>query len=146
MSTYEVVVRGFPSRPLRLRAPDGWACDVEDGSGSGASVAIFSPTAKPDSYGERNGIDVSISANVRDGVGAGICPYSTYKHRDLVDPCGAANSTRPKGVSVTYFFGGPSSKDVVVMVTTPANIAPPVYPPGLGHAPTVTVLAVRGSQ
>jgi hypothetical protein len=145
-STYEVTVRGFPDQPLFLSAPDGWACHVEDGNGSGASVEIFSPSAKADSYGERNGIDVAISANVRDGIGESICPYSTYKPRLLVYPCDAANSKRPAGVSVTYLAGSSTSRSVVVMVTTPANVTPPAYAPDLGHIPTVSVLAVVGSQ
>lgn len=145
-STFAVSVRGFPASPLSLLAPHGWACDIEDGNGSGAGVEIFSPTAKTDSYGERNGIDVSISANVGDGIGAGICPYSSYKHRNLVYPCDATNSKRPAGVSVEYFAGNSSSSGVVVMVTTPASVAPPAYAPGPGHVPTVSVLAVMGSQ
>ena len=127
-------------------APHGWACDIEDGNGSGAGVEIFSPAAKSDSYGGRNGIDVSISANVRDGIGEGICPYSSYKPRNLVYPCDTTNSKRPAGVSVTYFAGNSSSSRVVVMVTTPASVAPPAYAPGPGRVPTVSVLAVMGSQ
>ncbi len=145
-STYEVVVRGFPSRPLQLQAPNSWACDVEDGNGSGASVVVFSPTSLTDKFGGRNGIDVSISASVRDGIGSGICPYSTYKPRQLVAPCDAANSKRPGGVTVTYLAGSATSSAVVVMVTTPANESPPAYAPGPGNVPTVTVLAAKGSE
>jgi hypothetical protein len=145
-STYEVVVRGFPSSPLLLQAPNGWACDVEDGNGSGASVEVFSPTSPTDAFGERNGIDVSISASVRDGIGSGICPYSTYKPRQLVTPCDAANSKRAAGVTVSYLVGNATSSAVVVMVTTPADVSPPAYAPGPGDAPTVTVLAAKGSE
>lgn len=145
-STYDIVVRGFPSRSLSLEAPAGWACDVQDGNGSGAGVEIFSPTSPPDKYGARSGIDVSISANVGDGIGAGICPYSTYEPRHLVYPCGTATSKRAAGVSVSYFLGNETSSAVVVMVTTPANVPPPAYTPGPGGVATVTVLAVKGSD
>lgn len=144
--TYDVSVRGFPTRTVALSAPDGWACEVVDGNGSGASVQIFSPSAKADSYGGRKGVDVTVSANVGDGIGATICPYSTYTRRNLVYPCDAANSKRSAEVSVTYFVGNSASRAVVVMVDTPANVAPPGYPPGPGHVPTVTVHAVVGGQ
>ncbi len=99
-----------------------------------------------DKFGGRNGIDVSISASVRDGIESGICPYSTYKPRQLVTPCDAANSKRAAGVTVSYLAGSATSSAVVVMVTTPAHVSPPAYAPGPGDVPTVTVLAAAGSE
>ncbi len=146
LGVFDVVVRGVPSSPIALAAPRGWACRILDGNGSGASVDLFSPQVPADSPRAATGIAVSVSASVRDGIGSGICPYSTYRHWDLALPCDAANSARPRGVSVTYLAGGANSSHVAIMIVTPADAAPPVEVAGLAHVVTLSVLVTRGAN
>ncbi|HEY1826167.1 MAG TPA: hypothetical protein VGG21_09445 [Acidimicrobiales bacterium] len=145
-SVFQVTVRNNPPAPISLTAPSSWACEVVDGHGSGASAQIFPPEGATASDGARNGISVSISAGVQDGIGTGICPYSTYRHWNVTFPCDAANSRRPHGTSVKYLFGNAGSSRVIVEVVSPANVAPPAYTPGPGGVPTLSVLVAQASH